>query len=151
MTVFGSDLLGPAPVIAHEVSEALRLRIPRMLNECREAPGQLIGHRLLAGCVERARQRQCARVVVNTVTMRSIRNGTDRVLKQPRVIAHEMEVAELNRGGKRPALRGRAVTWDRPHRWPSRGAHTLEQADIALGRSRPSHRAAAGIRPRSHG
>ena len=140
VAVLRAPVFEPAPIEAHEVAKPLRVRIPRMLDECGEPGRQRFGQALLARLVERAGHQQRAGIVVDAIAMRAIRHAMDRVLKQPGVVAHgqKMPDAHLRRGaGCRAKARFGRSAKSRRSRCARRPR--FERRKIALGDSLPCH------------
>ena len=136
-----------------KLRKRLRLRIPGVLDEGREAGGQRFGQRLLAGRVERAGQQQRAGVVVDAIAMGPIRNGVDGVLEQAGVVAHGQKMPEsASRAAARCASGAAARSGCATRRGRcSRRARSRTGATYRSAVSRPGHRAAAGIGALAHG
>ncbi len=81
MAVFGAGFVEPLALIAHEISKPASISIPRMLDECREPRCEHLGQLRFAAFGKRACEQKRARVVVNTIAMRSVRDGMSGVLK----------------------------------------------------------------------
>src|SRR5436190_417418 len=86
MAVLRSILLGPPPVEAEKVAEPFRLRVERMMEECRIRRGQgphAPGFILLQ-LVEHQRENERPRIVVRAVPLGKIWHGENGVLKNSR-------------------------------------------------------------------
>ena len=78
-----------------------------MLHERGKAGRQHFRQTPLTMMIERAGQQQCARVVIDAVTMVAVGYRMDRVLKQPGIVAHGQEMIDPH-FGQHFAVPGRA-------------------------------------------
>src|SRR4029078_6489209 len=70
MAVFRAGLLQPLPVIAHEIPEPMRVRVPRVLNECCKRRRAYFRQQLhVSRLCKRAREQQGTSVVIDTIAM----------------------------------------------------------------------------------
>src|SRR5436190_4803378 len=65
-----------------------------MLDKGSQSRCQYFRQTLLAGAIERTRQQQHSRVVINAIAVSAIGYRVDRMLEQPGVVAHRQKVID---------------------------------------------------------
>ena len=131
--------------------ESARLRVPRVLDECRKACRHRLRQLRFAALCERTREQQGARIVVDAVAMRAIRYRMDSMLDHARTIAEREKMPG-------PHLRyekALACGDDRINRKRSSRLELFvcrfEDRKITFGGLHPGHRSARRISAFAHG
>ena len=121
-----------------------------MLDESGQPGGQRFGQALLAWVIERARQQQRPRVVIDAIAMVPVRHAMDRMLEQPGIVAHGQKMADAHLRRSAAAARRRALAGPQNHARPARPPSGFERGQVALGVSLPCHAPAARIGALAH-
>ena len=139
MAILRPLLLEPAPIERHEVAEAPAVAVEGVLHE------RGIGrrHRLRQPIglveVERARQQQASRIVVDAIAMRPVGYRMDGMLVKPGIVGHHPEVSQLQ-GRQARLVVGRSDEVQ-PGRLAARlrCVYGLKTHHIAIGDPLPGH------------
>src|SRR6185312_15887643 len=75
VAVLRAAVFQPNAIKAHEITKSPRFRVPGMLDKGRQARSKYFGHAPLARLVERTSEDQGPGVIVDAITMGTIRHG----------------------------------------------------------------------------